>query len=119
MWNFARGAAATIDRDFGFVGRHIFHGIIETHVLHHYVSNIPFYNADEASDAIKGVMGNHYRTEAHTGWTGFFKAMWTSARVCHFVEPTEGATGESQGVMFYRNTNGIGIPPSKMVAKAQ
>ncbi|OQD70221.1 hypothetical protein PENDEC_c025G02923 [Penicillium decumbens] len=114
VWNFVRGAAATIDRDFGFVGRHIFHGIIETHVLHHYVSNIPFYNADEASEAIKGVMGNHYRTEAHTGWTGFFKAMWTSSRLCQWVEPTEGAQGESQGVLFYRNTNGLGVPPAKM-----
>ncbi|KAJ5975920.1 Fatty acid desaturase type 1 [Penicillium waksmanii] len=114
VWNFARGAAATIDRDFGFVGRHIFHGIIETHVLHHYVSNIPFYNADEASEAIKDVMGNHYRTEAQTGWTGFIKAIWTSARVCQWVEPTEGATGESQGVLFYRNTNRIGVPPSKV-----
>ncbi|KAJ5224651.1 Fatty acid desaturase type 1 [Penicillium citrinum] len=116
VWNFARGAAATIDRDFGFVGRHIFHGIIETHVLHHYVSNIPFYNADEASEAIKGVMGNHYRTQAETGWTGFLKALWTSARTCQWVEPTEGATGESQGVLFYRNTNGIGVPPSKIPA---
>ncbi|CAL5870683.1 uncharacterized protein PFLUO_LOCUS4923 [Penicillium psychrofluorescens] len=114
VWNFARGAAATIDRDFGFVGRHIFHGIIETHVLHHYVSNIPFYNADEASDAIKGVMGSHYRTEAQSGWTGFFKALWTSARTCQFVEPTAGATGESEGVLFFRNQNGIGIPPNKM-----
>ncbi|KAJ5180675.1 Oleate hydroxylase FAH12 [Penicillium capsulatum] len=113
-WNFARGAAATIDRDFGFVGRHILHGIIETHVLHHYVSNIPFYNADEASEAIKGVMGTHYRTEAHTGWTGFFKALWTSARACQWVEPTEGAQGESQSVLFYRNTNGIGVPPAKI-----
>ncbi|KAJ5166805.1 Oleate hydroxylase FAH12 [Penicillium canariense] len=114
VWSFARGAAATIDRDFGFVGRHIFHGIIETHVLHHYVSNIPFYNADEATEAIKSVMGDHYRTEAHTGWTGFFKAMWTSARACQWVEPTDGAKGESQGVLFFRNTNGIGIPPAKI-----
>ncbi|KAJ5358917.1 Oleate hydroxylase FAH12 [Penicillium cataractarum] len=117
VWNFARGAAATIDRDFGFVGRHIFHGIIETHVLHHYVSNIPFYNADEASEAIKSVMGEHYRTEAHTGWIGFFKAMWTSARACQWVEPTEGAKGESKGVLFFRNTNGIGVPPTKIAAK--
>lgn len=116
-WNFARGAAATIDRDFGFVGRHIFHGIIETHVLHHYVSTIPFYHADEASEAIKKVMGNHYRTEAHTGWTGFLKALWTSPRVCHFVEPTEGAEGEGKGVLFYRNTNGIGLPPTKIHAQ--
>ncbi|GMF97039.1 unnamed protein product [Aspergillus oryzae] len=114
VWNFARGAAATIDRDFGFVGRHILHGIIETHVLHHYVSTIPFYHADEASEAIQKVMGSHYRTEAHTGWTGFFKALFTSARVCHWVEPTEGARGESEGVLFYRNTNGIGVPPAKL-----
>ncbi|KKK20032.1 oleate delta-12 desaturase [Aspergillus ochraceoroseus] len=113
-WNFARGAAATIDRDFGFVGRHILHGIIETHVLHHYVSTIPFYHADEASEAIQKVMGTHYRTEAHTGWTGFFKAMWTSSRVCHWVEPSEGTKGENAGVLFYRNTNGIGIPPVKL-----
>ncbi|GES59162.1 oleate delta-12 desaturase [Aspergillus terreus] len=113
-WNFARGAAATIDRDFGFVGRHIFHGIIETHVLHHYVSTIPFYNADEASEAIQKVMGPHYRTEAHTGWTGFFKALWTSARVCQWVEPSEGTKGENQSVLFYRNTNGIGVPPVKL-----
>lgn len=117
-WNFARGAAATIDRDFGFIGRHIFHGIIETHVLHHYVSTIPFYNADEASEAIQKVMGLHYRSEAHTGWTGFLKALWTSARVCQWVEPTVGAEGEGQSVLFYRNTNGIGVPPAKLSKKS-
>ncbi|KAL9572028.1 hypothetical protein ACKAV7_003745 [Fusarium commune] len=51
-WNFVRGAAATIDYNMGFIGRHLLHGIIETHVLHHYVSTIPFYNADEALKAI-------------------------------------------------------------------
>ena len=30
-WNFQRGAAATMDRDFGFVGKHIFHDIIEVY----------------------------------------------------------------------------------------
>ena len=28
-WNFQRGAAATMDRDFGFIGQHLFHDIIE------------------------------------------------------------------------------------------
>lgn len=28
-WNFQRGAAATIDRNFGFIGQHLFHDIIE------------------------------------------------------------------------------------------
>lgn len=113
-WSFTRGAAATIDRDFGFIGRHILHGIIETHVLHHYISTIPFYHADEASEAIQKVMGPHYRTEAHTGWTGFLKALWTSSRACQWVEPTEGVKGEAEGVLFYRNTNGIGVPPIKI-----
>ncbi|KAL4915100.1 fatty acid desaturase-domain-containing protein [Aspergillus aurantiobrunneus] len=113
-WNFARGAAATIDREFGFVGRQILHGIIETHVLHHYVSTIPFYHADEASEAIKKVMGSHYRTDAHTGPLGFFKALWKSARACQWVEPSEGTKGENAGVLFYRNTNGIGVPPVKL-----
>merc|ERR1711977_746895 len=62
-WTYTRGAAATIDREFGFIGRQLLHGIVETHVLHHYVSTIPFYHADEASDAIKPVMGQHYRSD--------------------------------------------------------
>lgn len=34
-WTFVKGALATVDREFGFVGRHLFHGIIEYHVIHH------------------------------------------------------------------------------------
>ncbi|KAF2146029.1 uncharacterized protein K452DRAFT_294640 [Aplosporella prunicola CBS 121167] len=115
-WNFTRGAAATIDREFGFIGRHILHGIIETHVLHHYISTIPFYNADEASEAIKPVMGKHYRADVKDGSIGFLKAMWTSARMCQWVEPSADAQGEGKGVMFFRNRNGLGVPPTKIEA---
>jgi omega-6 fatty acid desaturase (delta-12 desaturase) len=113
-WSFTRGAAATIDREFGFIGRQLLHGIIETHVLHHYVSTIPFYNADEATEAIKKVMGHHYRSDVRLGPLGFLKALWTSSRMCQWVEPTAGAEGESKGVMFFRNINGLGIPPAKL-----
>ncbi|UQC91526.1 fatty acid desaturase [Colletotrichum lupini] len=34
-WNFTKGALSAIDRDFGFVGRHFFHLIIDRHVVHH------------------------------------------------------------------------------------
>lgn len=37
-WTFLKGALATIDRDFGFIGRNLFHGIIEYHVIHHLFS---------------------------------------------------------------------------------
>jgi omega-6 fatty acid desaturase / acyl-lipid omega-6 desaturase (Delta-12 desaturase) len=115
-WTFTRGAAATIDREFGFIGRHLFHGIIETHVLHHYVSTIPFYNADEASEAIKPVMGAHYRADTKDGPWGFLKSLWTSARMCHWVEPSIHAQGEGKGVFFFRNRNGLGVPPLKLSA---
>ncbi|KAI0430039.1 fatty acid desaturase-domain-containing protein [Xylaria sp. FL1042] len=118
-WNYVRGAAATIDREFGFIGRQLLHGIIETHVLHHYVSTIPFYNADEASEAIKKVMGHHYRSDTKGGSLGFIKAMYRSARMCQWVEPSEGAEGEGKGILFFRNHNGIGTKPLKMSPPAQ
>lgn len=98
QWNFARGAAATIDRQFGFVGPFCFHDIIETHVLHHYVSRIPFYNAREASEAIKKVMGKHYRHNEEN----MFVSLWKSARTCQFVD------GDN-GVRMFRNRNHIGV----------
>ncbi|PMD25122.1 putative Delta(12) fatty acid desaturase [Hyaloscypha hepaticicola] len=113
-WNYVRGAAATIDREFGFIGRTLLHGIIETHVLHHYVSTIPFYHADEATEAIKPVMGRHYRANVEGGSVGFMKSMWTSARWCQWVEPSAGATGKGKGVLFFRNRNGLGVAPLKV-----
>lgn len=113
-WNFTRGAAATIDREFGFIGRQLFHGIIETHVLHHYISTIPFYHADEATEAIKPVMGRHYRSNTTGGPLGFIQALWRSSRWCQWVEPNAGATGEHAKVLFYRNRNGLGMSPAKM-----
>jgi omega-6 fatty acid desaturase / acyl-lipid omega-6 desaturase (Delta-12 desaturase) len=89
------------------------HGIIETHVVHHYVSTIPFYNADEATEAVKKVMGPHYRANVEGGSLGFLKSIWTSSRWCNWVEPSVDAKGEGKSVLFYRNRNGLGVPPTK------
>lgn len=75
------------------------------------MSTIPFYNADEASEAIKPVMGRHYRADVEDGPIGFLKAMWKSARWCQWVEPSAEAQGEGKGVLFFRNRNGLGVPP--------
>ncbi|KAH9867660.1 Oleate hydroxylase fah12 [Plenodomus lingam] len=113
-WTYTRGAAATIDREFGFIGRTLLHGIVETHVLHHYISTIPFYHADEATEAIKVVMGKHYRSDVKEGPIGFLKAIWKASRWCQWVEPSVGAQGEGKGVLFFRNSNGLGVPPAKI-----
>ena len=42
-WNFARGAAATIDRDFlGWQGNFFLHGVAHFHVIHHFFPKMPF-----------------------------------------------------------------------------
>lgn len=97
-WTFAKGAASTIDRQFGFIGPHIFHDIIETHVLHHFCSRIPFYNAREGSEAIKKVMGEHYKFNDENMWV----SLWKCARGCQYVE------GDN-GVLMFRNVNNFGI----------
>jgi omega-6 fatty acid desaturase (delta-12 desaturase) len=100
----------------GFVGRQLLHGIVETHVLHHYVSSIPFYHADEASDAIRPVMGKHYRSDTEGGAIGFIKAMWKTARWCQWVEPSSEATGGGKNILFFRNRNGNGVKPATIKA---
>ncbi|CAG98110.1 uncharacterized protein KLLA0_F07095g [Kluyveromyces lactis] len=104
QWSFAKGAAATIDRQFGFIGPHIFHDIIETHVLHHYCSRIPFYNARPASEAIKKVMGEHYRFNDENMWV----SLWKSARTCQYVDDAD-----SKGVYMFRNVNNVGVGTGK------
>jgi len=95
-WSFARGATATIDRDFGFIDTHLFHDIIGTHVCHHLISTIPFYHAGEASQHIRRVMGVHYKSDTKTP---FMTAFWRSQRDCKFVEESV----EGSGVYFFRN----------------
>lgn len=88
-WTFLRGAASTVDRDFGFIGRHLFHGAIEGHVMHHHVSRIPFYYAAEATEAVRKVMGTHYQSDFKTP---YLWAFWKNYRTCRFVVETEKAS---------------------------
>ncbi|KAM7200606.1 Fatty acid desaturase domain containing protein [Rhypophila sp. PSN 637] len=111
QWTFARGASATIDRDFGFIDTHLFHHIVGTHVLHHLVSTIPFYHAQEATEAIKKVMGRHYHADRETP---LLKAFWKNQRDCRFVEETPGMEGS--GVYMFRNLHGSGERPRDLAA---
>lgn len=72
-----------MDRDFGWIGSYILHGAIEFHVVHHHASRIPFYNAKEASEAMKPVMGTHYKSDMKTP---FLWAFWKNYNQCQFVE---------------------------------
>lgn len=42
-WTYARGAAATVDRDFlGAMGDFFLHGVAHFHVVHHFFPKMPF-----------------------------------------------------------------------------
>ncbi|KAH7093506.1 fatty acid desaturase-domain-containing protein [Paraphoma chrysanthemicola] len=87
-WTYAKGALSTVDREFGFIGRHIFHGIIEYHVVHHIFPRIPFYHCEEATWAIAPMLGDKYIEQR----TNFFADLWTAFTECKFVEEGTGAT---------------------------
>jgi len=83
-WFYLKGALSTIDRDYGWVNR--VHHNIGTHVAHHIFSNIPHYYLKEATEAIKPVLGNYYRSSQNSIWKDF----WQSYHSCHFV-PNQGS----------------------------
>lgn len=81
-WDWLRGALATVDRDFGFLN-HVFHRITDTHVVHHLFSYLPHYHADEATKAVKQLLGEYYLYDD----TPVFKALWNSFRDCNVLYP--------------------------------
>lgn len=91
-WNFVRGALCSVDRDYGIYNI-LHHHIGDTHVAHHLFSQMPFYHAQEATEALKKVLGPYYSSDN----TPIFKALLRSWATCKFVDLADG------NVMFYRS----------------
>lgn len=105
-WTFPRGALCTIDRNLGgALGAFILHGICETHVSHHVCSRIPHYNAWEATEALKSVLGEHYQKSDDNMYT----SLLNNYRDCKFVED------EGQ-ILVYKNK--LGKSKTKVVCDA-
>lgn len=58
------------------------HHITDTHLVHHMYSKIPFYNASEATECVKQVIGKHYRYVDAPLW----KQIWNVYSECVYVE---------------------------------
>jgi len=78
-WYFLKGALSTIDHDYGLFND--IHHNIGTHVAHHLFLNIPHYHLKTATEAIKPILGEHYRKSN----SSIFKAFYRSYKSCHFV----------------------------------
>ncbi|KAF7440171.1 hypothetical protein PC9H_000515 [Pleurotus ostreatus] len=98
-WNFQRGAAATVDRNFlGWQGRFFLHDVAHFHVIHHFFPKMPFYNGPEATAYLKDFIGDHY----HYSDKPVFKALWESYNRCQFVE-------DEGDILFYRDKTGRAV----------
>lgn len=81
-WYFLKGALSTIDRDYGFINP--IHHNIGTHVAHHIFLNMPHYHLKTATEAIKPILGDYYRSSNEPILKSFIRSYWS----CHFVPNT-------------------------------
>jgi len=91
-WNWLRGALCTVDRSFGPLLDSTFHHIVDTHVCHHLFSTMPFYHAQEATIAIRNVLGDYYLKDD----TPIAKSLYRAFSCCQFIE-------DSGDIVFYKN----------------
>lgn len=92
-WSWLRGALCTVDRSFGSYLDGVLHHITDTHVTHHIFSKMPFYHAEEATEALKPILGAFYLKDD----TPILKALWRSYCNCKYVE-------DGDKVVFYKKT---------------
>ena len=81
-WEWLRGALCTVDRSWGWLLDNTLHHIQDLHVCHHLFSKMPFYHHDEATEAIKPILGDYYVRDD----TNPLIALWQSMTTCIFME---------------------------------
>lgn len=98
-WTFTQGALGTVDRSFGFIGRHFFHEIIDFHLVHHLFPKIPFYHAEAATNAILPLLGSRY---VNGKKDSFLWSLYTTFKSCNFVaEDRDAQLPGGNGKLFW------------------
>jgi len=82
-WDWLRGALATVDRNYGWLLNTLHHHIADTHVAHHLFSQMPHYHAQEATEALKPILGKYYRYDGRF----IMKALLQDYVTCRYVAP--------------------------------
>ena len=96
-WDWLRGALSTVDRDFGPILDHAFHGVTRNHVIHHLFPTMPLYHNSEATEAVKHILGEYRKYDR----TPLLKSIWREFRECVYAEPDEDVNGQKKGIYWY------------------
>ncbi|KAF4364512.1 hypothetical protein F8388_007089 [Cannabis sativa] len=94
-WDWLKGALSTVDRDYGSLLNRVFLHLTDAHVAHHLFATIPHYHVNEATKAIKPILGEYYYFDD----TPIIKALWREAKECAYVEPNyESSPNNNKGI---------------------
>ena len=96
-WTWVRGALSTVDRPYGIFD-FFHHNIGSTHVAHHLFHEMPFYEADVATSAIRAFLEPKglYNYDP----TPWYMAMWRIARRCHYIDGLD-------GIQYYKSLEDV------------
>jgi omega-6 fatty acid desaturase (delta-12 desaturase) len=96
-WTWVRGALSTVDRPYGIFD-FFHHNIGSTHVAHHLFHEMPFYEADLATSAIRAFLEPKglYNYDP----TPWYMAMWRIARRCHYIDGLD-------GIQYYKSLEDV------------
>jgi omega-6 fatty acid desaturase (delta-12 desaturase) len=88
-WTWLRGALCTVDRSLGWYLDYKTHHIVDTHVTHHIFSQLPFYNAQEATKHLSARLGDYY-FEEKKGFFHFVYSFFKTNGECNEVQGENG-----------------------------
>lgn len=99
-WTRLKGALSSVDRNYGPFNW-LTHNIGNLHVVHHIFPTIPHYRLQEATDAIKPILGVHYLSSDRFVVTEFV----SSQLRCHFVVPDDGFERYGSAYKWLKDSN--------------
>ncbi len=104
-WTRLKGMLATVDRNYGPFNW-LTHNIGNLHVVHHLYSTIPHYRLQEATDAIKPILGVHYIKSDRFVLFDFVRTLVG----CHYVENEGNKEVWKSAYRFAKNRGRNGKP---------
>lgn len=87
-WTWLRGALSTVDRSMGNFVDSKLHHIVDSHVVHHIFSDMPFYGAKEATPYVKEHLGTYYKA-VQTGYVGYWNDYYWNMKESVVVKENE------------------------------